>query len=102
MLCDAAKDFYKIGVTTGSIENRIKKLQTGNGGEIHVVSWFKTAYPFKVEKLLHSKFGSKREVGEWFSLSDEDVFNFQETCGEIQATVETLMKNPYFNKSLPR
>ena len=37
---------YKIGVTTGKIENRIKKLQTGNSGEIYIVDYF-------LHQLLH-------------------------------------------------
>ena len=30
---------YKIGVTRGTIERRIKKLQTGNSGEIYIVDY---------------------------------------------------------------
>ena len=31
---------YKIGVTRGKIEKRIKSLQTGNSGEIYIVDYF--------------------------------------------------------------
>ena len=37
---------YKIGVTRGTIEHRIKKLQTGNSGEIYIVDYFQTEHPF--------------------------------------------------------
>lgn len=102
LICDPKNDYYKIGVTTGSIEKRIKKLQTGNGTELHVVSWFECAYPFKLEKLLHAKFCSEREDGEWFSLSTNEILNFKKICEETQRTVDILMENPYFNRSLPR
>lgn len=101
LICDPKNDYYKIGVTTGSIENRIKKLQTGNGSELHIVSWFKSSYPFKLEKLLHAKFMTKRESGEWFNLDASEVLNFTKTCEETQKTVDLLMENPFFNKNIP-
>ena len=33
---------FKIGVTRGSIEKRIKKLQTGNSEEIFLVNYYET------------------------------------------------------------
>ena len=45
LLADGLNDgIYKIGVTTGSIENRIKKLQTGNAGEIYICRKHKILY----------------------------------------------------------
>lgn len=102
LICDPKDEYYKIGVTTGSIENRIKKLQTGNGTELHISSWFECPYPFKLEKLLHARFNMKREHGEWFSISPSEVINFHSICEEMQKTVDLLMENPYFNHSLPR
>jgi hypothetical protein len=102
LICDSKNDYFKIGVTTGSVENRMKKLQTGNGTELHIVSWYECDYPFKLEKLLHTKYTTKREEGEWFRLDAHDVVHFKETCAELQKTVDALMENPYFNKSLPR
>ena len=102
LICDPANDYYKIGVTTGSIENRIKKLQTGNGTELHITSWYECEYPFKLEKLLHAKFCTKRETGEWFKLDAYEVIHFKEVCEDTQKTLDLLMENPYFNKSLPR
>lgn len=80
LLCDANSDLYKIGVTRGSIENRLKKLQTGNGNEIHIISHFKTGNPFRLEKILHKHFMAENELNEWFSLKPEDVFSFNEIC----------------------
>jgi len=102
LICDPQNDYYKIGVTTGSIENRMKKLQTGNGTELHVVSYYQCQYPFKLEKLLHVKFCAKRVHGEWFQLDDCDVIGFKGICEETEKTVFALMENPFFNKSLPK
>lgn len=102
LICDPKNDFFKIGVTSGSIENRVKKLQTGNGSELHITSWYECQYPFKLEKLLHAKFNPKRESGEWFSLDTSDVLNFKNICEETEKTLIALMENPFFNKSLPR
>ena len=41
-------EFFKIGVTRGSIEKRIKKLQTGNPDNIVIVNYHLTEYPFKL------------------------------------------------------
>lgn len=100
LICDPATDYYKIGVTRGKIEDRIKKLQTGNGTELHVVSYYFCEHPFKMEKLLHTKFTSKKVLNEWFCLSPEDVINFQDICKDTEDTINVLMKNPFFNKNI--
>ena len=41
LLGDSEKEgIFKIGVTRGDIQKRIKKLQTGNAGEIYLVSYY--------------------------------------------------------------
>lgn len=80
LMCDANSDLYKIGVTRGSIESRLKKLQTGNGNEIHIISYFKTKNLFGLENVLHRYFMAENALNEWFSLKPEDVFDFEKTC----------------------
>lgn len=89
---------YKIGVTTGKIENRIKKLQTGNSCEIYLVDSYETDHPFIMEKMLHTKYISERQIGEWFELPFEEVIKFTETCGQIQKNIDVLKENYFFNK----
>ena len=98
LICDPKNEYYKIGVTTGSIENRIKKLQTGNGTELHITSWFETEHPFKLEKLLHARYVTKRREGEWFSLDSYDILHFKDVCSEVSKTLDALLDNPFFNK----
>jgi porphobilinogen deaminase len=91
---------YKIGVTRGDVQKRIKKLQTGNSGEIYLISKYETEYPFLMEKLLHSQYAVYRVLNEWFELSDEDVLLFQERCKEVDGIIEALKDNYYFRKKL--
>jgi len=91
---------YKIGVTRGSLERRMKKLQTGNPGEIYLCSYYETFYPFFLEKTLHLRFAAKRILNEWFALTFEDVNNFKKTCEEIEEMIDILKDNPFFMKNL--
>lgn len=83
---------YKIGVTTGKIENRIKKLQTGNSGEIYIVDYFKSQNPFFVEKWLHKHFHLNRISGEWFEMSLNDLKKFKEICEKYENLYKTTIK----------
>ena len=48
LICDPANDTYKIGVTRDINSNRLKKLQTGNSTELHIVYIYKCEYPFRL------------------------------------------------------
>lgn len=99
LLGDSEKEgFFKIGVTRGDIEKRIKKLQTGNGGKIYLVSYYETEHPFLMEKMLHTKFFVDNVLNEWFSLTTEDVVNFKKYCDEIQKNIDALKDNYFFQK----
>lgn len=101
LLGDSGQDnTYKIGVTRGKIEKRIKQLQTGNGNEIFLVNSYETKYPFFLERLLHMKFFPQQKMNEWFELKDEDVFNFKEYCTLIEENAKALEDNPFAQKML--
>jgi len=92
------ENVYKIGVTKGTIENRIKKLQTGNSGEIYIINYYHTEHPFFVEKWLHKLFSSKKVMNEWFELSVDDISNFKEYCkkyDEIYENTKIKDENSY-------
>ena len=89
-------EFFKIGVTRGSIEKRIKKLQTGNADTIAIKQHYKTDIPFKLEKALHTMHANQRVNNEWFSLSLEDVANFTDECQKLESKLKALAQcNPY-------
>lgn len=99
LLGDSEKDnVYKIGVTRGDINKRIKKLQTGNCGEIYLISHFNTDHPFLMEKMLHNRYYGEKVLNEWYSLSSEEVINFKKTCGELQEIIDSLKDNYFFQK----
>ncbi len=91
---------YKIGVTRGSIERRIKKLQTGNPDELITCRYYHTEHPFFVEKQLHKKYLDCKVRDEWFKLTDNDVFNFEKTCKEIENIISIMKDNPFFPKKV--
>ena len=64
---------YKIGVTTRSMKNRIKDLQTGNPYIISLVFHKACINYIDMEKYFHNKFADKRLVGEWFALDKKDI-----------------------------
>ena len=99
LLCDSGHDnMFKIGMTRGDVEKRIKKLQTGNGSEIFLVKKYETKYPFYLEKMLHQRHWPERKLNEWFELSTESVMNFEEDCKFYEDIVELLSEtNPFFN-----
>jgi hypothetical protein len=86
---------YKVGVTRGSIWNRIKKLQTGNPYVIQMIDCYETYNPFKIEKILHFRYSDKRVNNEWFDLNSDDVTNFKSTCEKIESMLESMKDNPY-------
>lgn len=90
---------FKIGMTRGAIEKRMKQLQTGNGAEIYLVNYHETDYPFFVERLLHTKFYPKQKRNEWFNLDIGDIVDFKQYCEDIEKQAEALKDNP-FSKSI--
>lgn len=100
LISDVEKNLYKIGVTTGSIENRMKKLQTGNGTELLLVNYYECDYPFKVEKMLHNHFSNRKVLSEWFDLTDEEALSFIQVCEDKDNIIKSLMDNPFFAKTL--
>lgn len=96
LICDPSNDNFKIGVTKkNDIRERIKKLQTGNSTELFISSYYECEYPFRLEKLLHTKFHNKRKIGEWFSLESTDISNFKTICKELEKIIYCLKDNPF-------
>lgn len=97
LLGDNSKDrIYKIGVTSGKIENRIKKLQTGNSGEIYMCNYHETSNPFLIERKLHEKYCGSRVMNEWFELDDEKALHFTKDCEKLEEVIASLRDNPFF------
>ena len=95
-----AGDYIKIGVTSKSILQRAKQIQTGCPIPIEEILFFKfetSSIAFEVEKLLHKEFSFYASHGEWFHRFS----NFtQKIEGVINLKSERLIFNEfeYFNK----
>lgn len=100
LICDPENNTYKIGVTRNLTQKRLKRLQTGNSTELHIVQSVYTEYPFRLETLLHNRFKVKRAVGEWFYLDFDDVMNFKNTCDQFISIINEMKDNPFFGKDL--
>lgn len=92
------KDIYKIGVTKKNIDQRIKELQTGSSDELYVRYYFKTSYPYKLEKMLHRHFSHTNKLNEWFNLSESQAQDFPNICKQYETILDSLQDNPFFNK----
>lgn len=100
LLCeDNDRNMVKIGVTRTTVENRIKKMQTGNGNKICILMTYQTDIPFKIETMLHHYYQEERQEGEWFLLSDEQISEFAAKCEEFQKIMDSLKENPFVFKN---
>lgn len=90
------KDIYKIGVTKKNIENRIKELQTSSSNELYIRHYFKTSYPYKLEKMLHRYFSHNNKINEWFTLSESQARDFPQICEKYENILKSLQDNPFF------
>jgi len=96
------ENFFKIGVTRGDINKRIKKLQTGNGGEMFLVYKYETEHPFLMENMLHLWYKDKNILNEWFELSNEDIKQFKEDCKKADEIIMSMESNYFFQKKLKK
>ena len=91
---------YKIGVTRNLVQDRLKKLQTGNASKLHMIHVIETEHPFRLETMLHNKFKDKQVNGEWFSLTNDDINTFKDTCSSFINLIDSMKNNPYFMKNI--
>ena len=68
IIYNSSTRLYKIGKSV-SPEARLRSLECGAGCELKLVGTF----PIDIERDLHTTFGSKRKIGEWFNLNSEDI-----------------------------
>jgi len=104
-LINADEDRYKIGISSEKgLQTRIKNLQTGSSCELHLIFTYKTKYASLIEKTLHRQYQTKKIIGEWFQLSNQEVFTFVETCSNIENNIKILadQNNHYILKTIIR
>lgn len=67
----STSNFYKIGSTKRTAEERLKELQTGSPHSLSLI----TTTRFYTERQLHQIFNQYRRNGEWFEFDDEVLKN---------------------------
>lgn len=77
----ADNGLYKIG-RAKKFENRLLQLQTQMPYDLEVIVLIESDDYIGLEKGLHKRFVSKREKGEWFELSEEDIEYLKGLAGE--------------------
>jgi hypothetical protein len=95
---DRNNNCFKIGVTKGDPEKRLKKLQTGNPSKLELKYLYECEYPYRLESMLHTHYKSYNELNEWFSL--ENPNDFLNKCVELNNVINSLKDNPFFAKDL--
>lgn len=94
LICDGEK--FKIGVTTKSLEKRLRELQTGNPYELFISNFYETNTPFKLETMLHNRFFGTKIKNEWFDMTAHDVAHFHEICEHCQNIIDSMRENIFF------
>lgn len=72
-------DWYKIG-TAVDVAARLRGLQIGNPVELTLYKSYPVERSFAIEQVLHKTFSSKRGIGEWFKLSEDDLEHIDKFC----------------------
>lgn len=85
-------EYYKIGLTGRAPETRLKELQTGNALKLEIVCTFQTNFGNMFESTLHRTFSIENESGEWFSLNNDQVNNFLNTCTRIEDNLSIIFE----------
>jgi hypothetical protein len=88
----------KIGRTGSDPAKRLKQLQTASSEKLTLVCYFKTSNMKMLETMLHTQFGTKRKLGEWFALDEEEVAGFIESCERNEKIILALKENSYIRK----
>ncbi len=90
---------FKIGITKGSVEDRVNQLQTGSSDEIVMLMKYESYNYLKIEKMLHRKYSKYSTDGgqEWFQLPSAEVSDFIKECENIDNLFNFLINsdNPY-------
>jgi hypothetical protein len=94
------KEFFKIGITSGSINKRIKSLQTGNPNKIQYLNHYESKEYRLIERMFHAKYNMNKTLAEneWFNLSNDEVLNFIIDCQKFEETIKFLKKENQFFK----
>lgn len=90
-------EHYKIGRTTSSTYQRVRKLQTGNPELIEILYELETPDFEWMERYLHGLYRDERVAGEWFKLTSDDIADIRDILIN-HAMIECEAQNREFRK----
>lgn len=83
-----AGELFKVGVTSTTVDARIKQLQTGCPRKIHAVCSVELGDDARrVETYLHSMMGDHRTRGEWFDIGPDRAMYLAVMMGVLYGSV---------------
>ena len=89
VLTGVASNFYKIGLVKdsrqGDAANRLDEHQTGNPRKLVIVECVEAVAISDLEKTVHNRFATRRILGEWFVLDDEELATSIEIAKELSS-----------------
>lgn len=83
--------YYKLGITTGTVDKRIRQLQTGNPYRIVALHTFEVEGAEIVEQNLHRVYAPNRRILEWFELSDDELAAVLQAAEDLRDDIEALV-----------
>ena len=83
--------YYKLGITTDTVDKRIRQLQTGNPYRIVALHTLEIEGAEIVEQNLHRVYAPHRRILEWFELSDDELAAVLRAAEDLRDDIEALV-----------
>lgn len=92
---ETGRPYVKIGMSKNDIQYRFQCFRTYAPLGAYIVGYIKTDNCVKLEKIIHDKYKDKRLKGEFFNLTDDEIYmeiNLHDSkFGEIVYLVDQLV-----------
>jgi len=79
----AATGLYKIGISQHPTKRK-RQVELNSGHLVTIIQTWLAEDARAIEAALHKNFAEKRQEGEWFALTPEDVFAMEAVLGGAQ------------------
>lgn len=100
---EIGRPYVKIGMSKNEITERFTAFKTYAPLGAYIVGYIKTENSVLLEKQLHEKFKNKRLKGEFFNITDDEVFNeinkYDKSFGELVYMINSLINDYGINKN---
>lgn len=98
---ETGRPYVKIGMSVNDLQIRFQQFKTYAPLGAYIVGFIKTKKASVLESQLHKKYKEKRLSGEFFSLTDDEVYreinNHNTSFGEIISYINELIEEHNYN-----